>query len=199
MGSTSELALVACVLKPLKLGPESSIRGVGISLSTDLSSTTRLSQICWVHKGGCVKYGEGVRDVLRVEVAIERPRGKPLRLGPETNIRGVDISPSTDLLSTPCLSQTCWVHKCGCVEDGEEVRDVLRVEVAIKQPRGVGIESSEASLWSLDVSTQRVNAYPGKPAASRVGEGSGVRHPRFKLGNLRSVLHQNTRVAMMPS
>mmetsp|Transcript_1556 Transcript_1556/g.3111 ORF Transcript_1556/g.3111 Transcript_1556/m.3111 type:complete len:139 (+) Transcript_1556:206-622(+) len=138
MGSTSELALVACVLKPLKLGPESSIRGVGISLPTDLSSTTRLSQICWVHKGGCVKYGEGVRDVLRVEVAI-------------------------------------------------------------KQPRGVGIESSEASLWSLDVSTQRVNAYPGKPAASRVGEGSGVRHPRFKLGNLRSVLHQNTRVAMMPS
>mmetsp|Transcript_48116 Transcript_48116/g.88137 ORF Transcript_48116/g.88137 Transcript_48116/m.88137 type:complete len:157 (-) Transcript_48116:62-532(-) len=153
----------------------------------------RLSQICCGDKCGCIKYGEGVRDVLRVEFVVERPRGV------ESSFRGVGISPSTDLSSMPRLSQICCGDKCGCIKYGEGVRDVLRVElVIVERPRGVEVEGSETSPSSLDVSTQRVNAYRGKPAAFRVGEGSGVRHPRHKLGNSRSVSHQNTRVAMTP-
>lgn len=75
---------------------------------------------------------------------------------------------------------------------GDGVRDSFRVSAKLRES-----PSSDAGpLPSLSLIASSAGAHRGNPTAVRVGEGSGVRHPRLKLGTARSTSMKATDTAI---
>lgn len=81
----------------------------------------------------------------------------------------------------------------GCIAamvSGDGVRDSWRNGVTLALPRGVGAFVAISSKRSSD------GVHRGSPAALRVGEGSGVRQPRLRLGTFLSASQKIARDAI---